>query len=186
VADIKTQVVPQFLNYAVTKSCVFKNHWLGSLGTGNYGADYWLRTSANLVGIWANSNDEVIYFVATQDAEGQPLNGSNDYVLDFPAADQPGAAVNGYWSVILVDLPDYRVVPNPLNRFNLNSYSPLKTEVDGGLKIRVARKPDASMSDSNWLPAPNGQAFSLTLRAYVPKDPVKLGEWFPPALAKLR
>jgi len=25
--------------------------------------------------------------------------------------------VNAYWSVILVDLPDYRVVPNPLNRF---------------------------------------------------------------------
>src|SRR5450755_2325882 len=69
---IKTQVVPQFLTYAVTKSAVFKDHWLGGLGVGNFGANYWLRSSANLVGIWANANDEVIYFVATQDADGQP------------------------------------------------------------------------------------------------------------------
>ena len=128
---IKTQVVPQFLTYAVTKSAVFKNHWLAGLGCGNFGADYWLRTSTNLVGIWANTNDEVIYFVGTQDSDGQPLNGSNDYVLDFPAAKRPDAVVNGYWSVILVDLPDYRVVSNPLNRFNFNSDSGLRNEADG-------------------------------------------------------
>ena len=66
---------------------------LATLGTGNYGADYWKRTSANLVGLWANANDEVIYFVATQDADGQPLNGANDYVLEFSAANRPDAVV---------------------------------------------------------------------------------------------
>ena len=182
---IKEDVVPQFLERAVTKAGVFKNKWLGTLGTGNYGANYLIRTSANLVGLWANANDEVIYFVGTMDADGQPLNGANDYVIDFPAADRPDAVVNGYWSVILVDVPDYRVVPNPLNRFNLNSYSPLKSEADGSLKILLASKPNSSVPESNWLPAPAGKAFSLTLRTYVPKEVVKRGEWFPPTITRL-
>jgi hypothetical protein len=128
----------------------------------------------------------VIYFVGTQDADGQPLNGSNDYVLDFPAANRPDAVVNAYWSVILVDLPDYRVVSNPLNRFNFNSDSGLKNEADGSLKILFAKNPNAAAPESNWLPAPDGKGFSLTIRAYVPKDLVKRGEWFPPALARLK
>lgn len=45
---IRSEVVPEFLDYAVTKSGPFKNSWLSTLGTGNYGSDYWLRTSANL------------------------------------------------------------------------------------------------------------------------------------------
>ena len=183
---IKEKVVPHFLNFAVTKSGAFKYNWLGTLGTGNYGSNYWIRTSANLVGIWANNNDEVIYFVATQDADGEPLNGANDYMLEFSAADKPDAVVNGYWSVILVDVPDYRVVKNPLNRFNFNSDSGLKNEADGSMKILIASKYNSSVPESNWLPSPDGKGFSLTLRTYVPKDIVKRGEWFPPALHRIR
>jgi hypothetical protein len=182
---IKEEVVPQFLKYAVTKSGVFQNNWLATLGTGNYAADYWKRTSANLVGLWANSNDEVIYFVGTRDADGQPLNGANDYLLEFSAENRPDALVNAYWSVILVDVPDYRVVQNPLNRFNFNSDSGLQSEADGSLTILLASKPDASVPESNWLPAADGKGFSLTMRTYVPKDQVKRGEWFPPALKRL-
>ena len=46
--------------------------------------------------------------------------------------------MDAYWSIILVDLPDYRVVPNPLNRFNVNNPSGLKSEPDRSLKIRIA------------------------------------------------
>lgn len=183
---IKEEVVPQFLKYAVTKSGVFQNHWLATLGTGNYGADYWKRSSANLVGLWANSNDEVIYFVATLDESGQPLNGANDYVLEFSSANRPDAVVNAYWSVILVDVPDYRVVKNPLNRFNFNSDSGLKYEADGSLKILIASKPSATVPESNWLPSAAGKGFSLTLRTYVPKDQVKRGEWFPAAIKRMK
>lgn len=182
---IREQVVPEFLAYAVSQSGVFKHNWLGTLGTGNYGSDYWKRTSANLVGLWANTNDEVIYFVATKDADGQPLNGEHDYVLEFRADERPDTVVNGYWSVILVDVPDYRVVPNPLNRFNLNSYSPLKVDDDGSLKILIAPDPNPSVPESNWLPSAAGSGFSLTFRTYVPKDVVKRGEWFPPAVKRL-
>ena len=182
---IKDEVVPEFLKFAVTKSGVFQNNWLATLGTGNYGPNYWIRTSANLVGLWANSNDEVIYFVGTVDENGEPLNGANDYVIEFPAGARPDAVVNSYWSVILVDVPDYRVVPNPLNRFNLNSSSGLTDEADGSLKILLASKHNAEVPETNWLPAPDGKPFSLTFRTYVPKDVVIRGEWFPPAIKKL-
>ena len=177
--------MPEFLAFAVSKSGVFENNWLGTLGTGNYGSNYWIRSSANLVGLWANTNDEVIYFVATRDADGQPFNGANDYVLEFPGASRPDAVVDAYWSVILVDVPDYRVVKNPLDRFNFNSDSGLKNEADGSLRILIASEHNSMVPESNWLPAPDGKGFSLTLRIYVPKDVVKRGEWFPPALKRM-
>jgi hypothetical protein len=136
------------------------------------------------VGLWANTNDEVIYFVATMDADGRPLNGANDYVIDFSPEDRPEKVVDGYWSVILVDVPDYRVVPNAMDRFNLNSYSPLEAEADGSLRILLASEPHPSVPETNWLPAPDGKGFSLTLRTYVPKDVVKQGRWFPPAIQR--
>ena len=58
--------------------------------------------------------------------------------VEFDKDNSPSAVVAGYWSVILVDLPDYRVVPNDLNRFNFNAYSLLQRSEDGGVSIVVA------------------------------------------------
>jgi hypothetical protein len=127
----------------------------------------------------------VIYFVATRDADEQTLSGSSSYVMHFAPDKLPGAVVDAFWSVILVDVPGYRVVPNPLNRFNLNNYSPLEKENDGSLKIGIGPKPVAGVAESNWLPAPAGKAFSLTFRTYVPKEIVKRGDWTPPAVTKV-
>ncbi len=176
---IRQSVVPRFLQYAVTEAGSFKNNWLATLTIGNYGDQYWTRTAANLVGIWANSSDEVIYFVGTRDADGKPLDGSGRYRMHFPAEARPDAVVNGYWSIILVSLPDYRVVPNPDNRFNLNSYSPLVENEDGSLDLFFSPERAEDMPAPNWLPTPAGAAFSLTLRTYVPKEIVKQGQWFP-------
>ena len=127
-----------------------------------------------------------MYFVATRDADEKPLNGSDNYVIHFTADKLPSAVVDAYWSVILVSVPDYRVVPNPLNRFNLNSHSPLESETDGSLKIGFGPKPVAGVPESNWLPSPEGKPFSLTFRTYVPKESVKRGEWTPPAVTQVK
>lgn len=37
---LKKEVIPELLNYVVTKSGVYKNKRLGTLGPGNYGAGY--------------------------------------------------------------------------------------------------------------------------------------------------
>jgi hypothetical protein len=54
-------------------------------------------------------------------------------------------------------------VPNRLSRFNFNSDSGLNSEADGALKIFFAKKPNATVPDSNGLPPPDGKAFSLTV-----------------------
>ena len=56
--------------------------------------------------------------------------------------------MNSYWSIILVDVPGYRVVPNPLKQSNFNTYSSLKSEPDGSLKIGIGSKPIAGVPES--------------------------------------
>ena len=174
------KIIPEFIEYAFTKSAPYRNHWVGG-GTGRQlRRDYRLRTVANYAGIWANTTDEVIYFVATRDANEQPLNGCNNYVMHFSADKLPEAVSRR----LLVGHSRRRARlsrrPNPLNRFNLNNYSPLKNEADGSLKIAIGPKPIAGVPESNWLPSPEGKPFSLTFRTYVPKDVVRSGEWTPP------
>jgi hypothetical protein len=179
------KVIPAFREYAFTKSAPYRNHWIGGGTTGNYGKDYRLRTVANYAGIWANTTDEVVYFVATHDADERPLNGRHSYVIYFPADRLPQSVVDAYWSVILVGVPDYRVVPNALNRFNFNTYSPLQSEADGSLKIAIGPKPVAGVPESNWLPSAEDEPFSLTFRTYVPKELVKRGAWQPAPVTRV-
>ena len=42
----------------------------------------------------------------------------------------------------------------------------------------------AAVPEANWLPTAPGKPFSLTWRTYIPKEIVKQGKWFPPAVAK--
>ena len=179
------RIVPEFIEFAFTKSAPYRDHWVGGSPVGNYGADYKLRTVANYAGIWANTIDEVVYFVATRDSNEQTLNCSNSYVMHFPADKLPERVIDAFWSVILVGVPNYRVVPNPLNRFHLNNFSPLTKESDGSLKIAIGPKPVAGVAESNRLPSPEGKPFSLTFRAYVPKEIVKRGEWTPLPVTKV-
>jgi hypothetical protein len=184
---LRNAIIPEFADFVATKSAASRNYWLGGPSDiGRFGRNYRLRTAVNLIGIWGNTSDEAIYFIASRDADGKPLDGGVSYVLHFSADQLPSSVVDAYWSVILVSLPDYRVVPNPQNRFNFNSYSSLASEADGSLKIGIGPKPLTGVPESNWLPSAEGEPFSLTFRTYVPKAAVKSGKWFPPAVARVR
>jgi hypothetical protein len=178
-------IISQFKEYALTKSAPYRNHWLCANIGGNYGANYRQRTTVNYAGIWANVPSEVVYFVASRDANEQALNGSNSYVMHFPADKLPESVVDAYWSVILVGVPDFRVVPNTLKRYNFNNHSPLQKETDGSLKIGVGPKPVSGVPESNWLPSAEGKSFSLTFRTYVPKEAAQKCEWTPPSVTKI-
>jgi hypothetical protein len=182
---IRTKSIPTFMSYYLSKEGKFENGWLAGLYFGEYNGNFWIRTAANFVGIWANSPKEAIYFGGWQDSDGQPLGRGETYLLHFDKDQLPAKSVNAYWSVILVRYPDYRVVPNELNRFNFNNYSDLVYEKDGSLNIYISPKYNKEWHKSNWLPSPSEQEFMLTLRMYVPKDNVRAGEWFPPAITKL-
>lgn len=175
-------VVPQFREYAYTRSAPVINNWIAATQGGNYGADYTLRSVANLIGLWANTPTEVVYYSGTMDAAGKPLDGTSGYVLHFAADSLPSTVVDGYWSVILMSVPDFRVVPNPSNRFNVNSYSQLTFEPDGSLKLGFGSRCPSGVAESNWLPAAAGQRFSLTVRCYLPTAAPREGKWAPPPI----
>jgi hypothetical protein len=180
---LREKLIREFQVFASSKAAPYRNHWLGGGRAGNYAEDYPLRTMVNYMGIWGNTGDEVVYFGGMRDSDEKPLDGSQSYVMHFPADGLPQSVVNAYWSVILVNVPDYRVVDNPLKRYNFNNHSPLKNEPDGSLKIAVGPKPLAGVPESNWLPSPEGKPFMLTFRTYVPKEIVAQG-WTPPALQR--
>ncbi|HTV22018.1 MAG TPA: DUF1214 domain-containing protein [Polyangiaceae bacterium] len=157
-----------------------ETRWSSPDPAGNYGADHRMRTVVNLVGIWANTRDEVIYLSTAQDARGAPLDGAQHYVMRFPAGRLPSSVVDGYWSIMLVGIPDYRVTANPLARYHLNSYSPLALDADGSLAIGFGPTPPGGVPESNWLPSP-ARPFALTFRTYLPKPSVGK-EWYPAAV----
>ncbi|GGF47805.1 DUF1214 domain-containing protein [Echinicola rosea] len=179
---IKTRAWPEFIQFATTKAGAFENGWLATLKAGNYYGDYWTRTSANFVGIWANTSKEVVYFIAAKGADDQPLGGGKRYRLTFTPDNLPENHVNGFWSVILVDFPGYRVVENELGRYNFNDYSAFEYGKDGSLTLYISPEYDSDWPKSNWLPSPEKAAFNLTLRMYVPHEEVLNGKWFPAGL----
>jgi len=149
-----------------------------------FGEDFWFRTAANFAGIWWNNNQEVVYFIGEKDDTGAPLNGDGVYVLHFTPENLPDKHVHAYWSLTLMSLPDYRVVPNRLDRFNFNNRSQFQYEPDGSLKLYLACELQNGAPESNWLPSPKGKPFTLNLRMYVPKKEVLSGEYYVPPIVK--
>jgi hypothetical protein len=160
--------------------------WVATTGkeTG-FGEDLWFRTAANFAGIWWNNNQEVVYYIGETDASGAPLNGDNVYSIHFNEDDLPQKHVNAYWSLTLMSLPDYRVVPNELDRYNFNNLSEFEYEADGSLKLYLAGGLPAGFPESNRLPAPVGAPFTLNLRMYVPKEEVLTGAYYVPPIERV-
>nr|WP_319396882.1 DUF1214 domain-containing protein [uncultured Desulfobacter sp.] len=142
-----------------------------------FGEDYWFRTAANYAGIWWNCGEEVVYFIGEKDDSGEQLDGGNVYTIHFKSDELPEKHVNAYWSLTMLSLPDYRVVPNRLDRYNFNSLSQFEFEPDGSLKLYLSDSLPTGAPLSNWLPAPQGKAFTLNLRMYVPKQEVLSGDY---------
>ncbi len=184
-ALLRDKIVPGFLGSIFTETTPLVNGWVGGIETGNYGSDYLKRTVLDLAGIWANTSAEVVYFASTMEADGTPLDGSSSYLLHFPGEKLPEAVVDGYWSIILVGLPDLRVVPNEMERYNFNSHSDLAMEPDGSLKIGIGPTPVDGVPESNWLPSPRDKSYSLTIRLYVPRESVFDRGWVPPAVVRI-
>ena len=182
---LEEKIIPMFVKWSVTESGVVQNNWVGTLVVGNYGENFWIRTAANLVGIWANARTEVVYFITTLDADGEPLSGAYDYVMRFSKEARPEDVVGAFWSIHLVGLPDFLPVPNRLERYNLGTWSAVHGSDDGAMEILLASEPRHGIPESNRLPTAEGQPFSLTFRTYVPKTRVLDGKWFPPAVQKV-
>jgi hypothetical protein len=62
----------------------------------------------------------------------------------------------------------------------------MRFAADGSLTIHVQPQSPGAEHESNWLPAPAGNAgeFSLSIRAYWPESAVLDGRWTPPAVVR--
>jgi hypothetical protein len=181
---VMTTAIPAFLAGAKGFGTQ-KGGWSVSYKAGKFGDDMMARDIINYGGLWANEIKEAIYFVGLTDSDKQLLSGNHAYEVRFSADALPGSVVNAFWSMTLYSVPDYRVVENPMKRYNLSSQSPMNKNADGSLSIWVGSTLPKGAIDSNWLPSPAGKGFALTLRMYVSKDDVLDGKWFAPPIQEL-
>jgi hypothetical protein len=151
-----------------------------------FGDDVEFRCSVNYGGIWWNSSAEVVYYMGFKDESGVTLNGDNIFTIHYQPEDLPIKHVHAYWSLTLLNLPDFRVVPNELERFNLNNISDLKYAEDGSLTLYLASTLPPDVPVSNWLPTPKDRPFVLNHRLYAPKEEVLSGEWYVPPIEKIK
>ena len=116
------------------------------------------------------------------DADGQPVDGTNDYVIHFSKAELP--PVNAFWSITMYDAEGYQAA-NPLNRFAIGDRDPLKYNADGSLDIYMQSGSPGADKESNWLPAPRTR-LGITLRLYAPRPEVADGRWVPPPIQRVK
>jgi hypothetical protein len=182
-AILKTKSIPAF--FEMTRGFgTQRGGWSVAYTAGDYGERFDLRTIGNYLSIWANTTKEVIYFSGNKDADGYGLSGNHIYTIHFPKELLPADFVDAFWSLTVLTLPDYRVVPNRLKRYSLNSFMKFQHESDGSLRLILASEPPPGVPDSNWIPSQRGRDITLTLRLYLPKESVLNGTWFAPPIEK--
>lgn len=157
------------------------NGWSMNTDTmGVYGNYYLKRAIVAQQGLGANLPEDSIYPLNLADDTGKPLDGTNQYRMHFPKGTTPPA--DAFWSITLYDNEGFQV-GNPLDRFTLSSWMPLKTNADGSLDLYFQHESPGKDLEANWLPAPKG-GFNLTMRLYVPRAEALNGQWNPPAVQR--
>lgn len=141
----------------------------------DFGTDYGVRGIVALIGFGANLPADAIYPTAFVDGDGKPLDGANNYVLHFDKGQAPPA--NAFWSLTMYNAESF-FVENPLNRYNIAAWMPLKYNKDGSLDVYIQRESPGKDKQANWLPAAEGP-FSVTMRIYWPKPEALDGTWKP-------
>lgn len=158
------------------------NNWIFPDKVGNYGVDYLQRAYIAAYGLGANLPQDAIYLATKYDNEGNPLKGSNRYVMHFAKGQFP--PVKGFWSLTMYN-NHYFFNKNPINRYNLGSRDHLQKNPDGSVDIYIQHDSPGADKESNWLPAPEGD-FVLMLRLYWPADAILNHRWVPPAISLVK
>jgi hypothetical protein len=160
------------------------NGWQMNTDTmGVYGDYYLKRAIVAMAGLGANQPEDAIYPLCIGDADRNPLDGANNYVLHFPKDELP--PVGAFWSVTMYDAEGYQVA-NKLNRFAIGDRDELKYKPDGSLDLYLQHESPGADKESNWLPSPAKGTLGVTMRLYAPKPEALDGRWNPPAVKKVK
>lgn len=147
--------------------------------------NYLYRMAGAVLGIYGNSKLEAMYPVYGVDAAGQPLVGTNRYILHFGPNQLP--PVHAFWSLTMYEMPASLLVANPIDRYLINSpmLPSLTRDADSGLTLYVQHQSPGRARESNWLPAPAGP-FAMVMRLYWPQESALDGTWTAPPLTVVR
>ncbi|HNX17176.1 MAG TPA: DUF1254 domain-containing protein [Methanoregula sp.] len=154
--------------------------WDISLDLGRYGTNYDLRAATAYAGLGANRPEDAVYPSTKIDSSQNRLDGTHNYRIHLNKSDLDVA--NAFWSVTMYDSQGF-LVENPVNRYSVSSWMPLKLNSDGSLDVYIQEKSPGADKESNWLPAPDG-IFAPTMRIYWPEEKVLNSTWIPPAIAR--
>ena len=158
------------------------NGWMMSTDSiGVYGNYYLKRAVVAEIGLGANPPEDAIYPVLLADADGNPTNGDNDYVIHFEADELPPVAA--FWSITMYDAEGFQV-PNELDRFAIGDRDPLVFNADGSLDVYMQRQNPGPEKEANWLPAASGPS-GITMRLYAPLASALDGTWSPPPVRRV-
>lgn len=146
--------------------------------------NYLYRMMGCVLGIGGNAGEEAIYPGFYVDDEGQPLVGSNNYMLRFEPGKLP--PVHAFWSMTMYEEPSKLLSENSLDRYLLNSTTidNYVRDEDGGITLYFQHKSPGEKLKTNWLPAPQGP-FSVVLRLYWPEEEALNGTWKQPTIQKV-
>lgn len=153
--------------------------WAGD-GTGNYRDDYALRAYATFAHAGAGRAQDEAFPTVSADADGQPLDGSHDYVMHFTRKTLPPS--RAYWTITAYT-PDGALAPGHVPHHSIDSHDRIRRNRDGSVDIYVSSKSPGRAHASNWLPAPEGP-FQLVMRLYAPLPAATDGSWAPPPLKR--
>jgi hypothetical protein len=127
--------------------------------------------------------EDAVYFWLTKDTAGANLNGNKNYIIHFEASQIPQA--RAFWSLTLYTKDFFMAKNMPLNRHMLNSNSGMKLGADGSLDIYLQAEDPGKEKETNWLPVPQEEYFTL-LRVYWPEGDFLTGKWRIPDISEVK
>jgi hypothetical protein len=157
------------------------NNWSLHVHPGVAEGSYLHRAASARTGAFAAMAEDILCFHASVDILGEPLKGTNRYVINFSRDLLP--PVHAFWSITLYDSRQLLIVNN-IFRNAIGDRDRLKLNPDNSLAIHIQHDWPGAAEDSNWLPSPK-DTFTLALRLYLPKRGAIGGSWRPPAVMRL-
>jgi hypothetical protein len=106
-----------------------------------------------------------IYLATYKDADGNWLDGANDYTLRVP----PDPPVEAFWSITLYDVDTRCLLRNPHEIVDRSSRMELIRDADGGVTIDIGPEHQPGR-EQNWIPTVPGRAWFPYFRLYSPTE----------------
>jgi hypothetical protein len=180
--NIPQTVNAQFISMEARGLGKAVNGWQIPEVCGKYGTDYRIRAAVSAFRWGCNLLEDAVYPVAKVDDAGNPLTGTNTYVIHFNKGETP--PVQGFWSITIYD-KQYYFCPNALDKLTVSGRDRLKYNADDSLDLYFSHVQPVGVPQTNWLPAPAGD-FILCMRLYWPRTtppsilPPNNPSWVPP------